>query len=66
MEMLLSLTPLDLLIIPETRKALYRLHALVQPTDSKGRINGCTSSRLGIGVVVEVFSWCRGEVGGFP
>jgi hypothetical protein len=34
MEMLLNLTPLDLLIMAEARLALYRLHAFVQPTDS--------------------------------
>jgi hypothetical protein len=34
--MLLNLTPLDLLIMAEARMALYRLYALVQPTDSTG------------------------------
>jgi hypothetical protein len=34
LEMLLSLTPLDLLIMAEARMALYRLHAPMQPTDS--------------------------------
>jgi hypothetical protein len=36
MEMLLNLTPLDLLIMAEARMALYRLHALVQHTDLTG------------------------------
>jgi ribonuclease HI len=33
MEMLLNLTPLDLLIMAEARMALYRLHILKQPAD---------------------------------
>jgi len=35
MEMLLNLTPLDLLIMAEARMALYRLHILKQPADPK-------------------------------
>jgi hypothetical protein len=35
METLLNLTPLDLLIMAETRMALYRLHILKLPTDPK-------------------------------
>jgi hypothetical protein len=35
MEMLLNLTPLDLLIMAEARMALYRLHILEQPADTK-------------------------------
>ena len=35
MEMLLNLTPLDLLIMAEVRMALYRLHILKQPADPK-------------------------------
>jgi hypothetical protein len=35
MEVLLNLTPLDLLIIVETRMALYRLHILKQPSVPK-------------------------------
>ena len=33
-EMLLNLTPLDLLIMVEARMTLYRLHTLMQPADS--------------------------------
>jgi hypothetical protein len=33
MEMFLNLTPLDLLIMAETRMALYRLHILIQPAN---------------------------------
>jgi hypothetical protein len=33
MELLLNLTPLDLLIMAEARMALYRLHILKQPAD---------------------------------
>jgi hypothetical protein len=33
MEMLLNLTPLDLLIMVEARMVLYRLHILIQPAD---------------------------------
>jgi len=35
MEMLLNLTPLDLVIMAEARMALYRLHILKQPADPK-------------------------------
>jgi hypothetical protein len=35
MEVLLNLTPLDLLIMAEARRALYRLHILKQPTVPK-------------------------------
>jgi hypothetical protein len=35
METLLNLTPLDLLIMAETRMTLYRLHILKQPTEPK-------------------------------
>jgi hypothetical protein len=35
MEMLLNVTPLDLLIMAEARMALYRLHILKQPSVSK-------------------------------
>jgi hypothetical protein len=35
MEVLLNLTPLDLLIMAEARMALYRLHILRQPTVNK-------------------------------
>ena len=35
MEILLNLTPLDLMILAEARMALYRLHILKQPADSK-------------------------------
>jgi len=35
MEMLLNLTPLNLLIMVEARMALYRLHMLKQPPDLK-------------------------------
>jgi hypothetical protein len=35
MEVLLNLTPLDLLIIAEARMALYRLHVPNQPADPK-------------------------------
>ena len=35
MEMLLNLTPLDLLIMAETRMALYRMHILKQPAAPK-------------------------------
>jgi hypothetical protein len=35
MEMLLNLTPLDLLIMAEARMALYRLHILEQPSVPK-------------------------------
>jgi len=35
MEMLLNLTPLDLLIMAEARMALYRLNILKQPADPK-------------------------------
>ena len=35
MEILLNLTPLDLVILAETRMALYRLHILKQPADPK-------------------------------
>jgi hypothetical protein len=34
MEILLNLTPLDLLIMAEARMILYRMHILMQPTDS--------------------------------
>ena len=33
-QMLLNLTPLDILIVAEARMALYRLHTLMQPSDS--------------------------------
>jgi len=35
MEMLLNLTPLDLIILAEARMALYRLYILKQPVDPK-------------------------------
>jgi hypothetical protein len=35
MEVLLDLTPLDLLIMAEARLALYRLHTHKQPADYK-------------------------------
>jgi hypothetical protein len=35
MEMLLNLTPLDLLIMAEARMALYRLHIIMQPANPK-------------------------------
>ena len=35
MEVLLNLTPQDLLIMPEARMALYRLHILQQPAAPK-------------------------------
>jgi len=35
MEVLLNLTPLNLLIAAEARMALYRLHMLKQPADLK-------------------------------
>ena len=35
MEMLLNLTPLDLVIMAEARMAFYRLHILKHPADSK-------------------------------
>jgi hypothetical protein len=35
MEMLLNLTPLDLLIVAEARMEFYRLHILKQPADPK-------------------------------
>jgi hypothetical protein len=35
MEVLLNLTPLDLLIMAEARMAFYRLHILKQPTVPK-------------------------------
>jgi hypothetical protein len=35
MEVLLNLTPLDLLIMAEIRMAFYRLHIPKQPTDPK-------------------------------
>jgi len=34
-EILLNLTPLDLVILAEARMALYRLHILKQPADPK-------------------------------
>ena len=38
MEVLLNLTPLDLLIMAEARLALYRLHTPKQPTDYKTEV----------------------------
>jgi hypothetical protein len=38
LDMLLNLTPLDLLIMAEARMALHRLHALVKHTGSTGVI----------------------------
>ena len=35
MEILLNLTPLDLMIQAEGRRALYRMHILKQPADPK-------------------------------
>jgi hypothetical protein len=40
MEVLLNLTPLDLLIMAKARMALYRLHILKQPTVPK-QYQGC-------------------------
>ena len=45
MEMLLNLTPLDLLIMAETRMTLYRLHILMQPADST-RSAGMLSGKM--------------------
>ena len=44
-EILLNLTPLDLVILAEVRMALYRLHTLKQPADPKaeaGLLSGKT------------------------
>jgi len=35
MEILLNLTPMDLVILAEARMVLYRLHILKQPADTK-------------------------------
>ena len=42
-EVLLNLTPLNLLIMAEARVALYRLHLLKQPADLKQKL-GCYPS----------------------
>jgi hypothetical protein len=40
MEVLLNLTPLNLLIMADARMALYRLHMFKQPADLKQKL-GC-------------------------